>query len=50
MPEWVGIAAMDTSYLTSNGAIMMAFQAEALPAGVEGRSGVVALNADGFVY
>ena len=50
MPEWVGIAAMDTSYLTSNGAILMAFQAEALPAGVEGRSGVVALNADGFVY
>jgi hypothetical protein len=28
----------------------MAFQAEALPADVEGRSGVVALNADGFVY
>ena len=50
MPEWVGIAALDTTYLTSAGAVLMAFQAEALPADVEGRSGVVALNADGFVY
>jgi hypothetical protein len=48
-PEWVEYVA-DTTYLTSAGAVLMAFQAEALPADVEGRSGVVALNADGFVY
>ena len=49
-PEWVSVYAVDTTYLTSAGAVMMAFQAEALPAGVEGRKEVVSIDADGFVY
>ena len=48
-PEWVSYA-VDTTYLTSNSAVMMAFQAEELPAGVEGRKEVVSIDADGFVY
>ena len=49
-PEWVSVYAVDTTYLTSAGAVMMAFQAEELPAGVEGRKEVVSIDADGFVY
>ena len=48
-PEWVSYA-VDTTYLTSNGAVLMAFQAEELPATVEGRKDVVSIDADGFVY
>ena len=48
-PEWVSYQ-VDTTYLTSNGAVLMAFQAEELPATVEGRKEVVSIDADGFVY
>ena len=48
-PEWVSYA-VDTTYLTSKGAVLMAFQAEELPATVEGRKDVVSIDADGFVY
>ena len=49
-PEWVSVYAVDTTYLTSNGAVMIAFEAEELPATVEGRKEVVSIDADGFVY
>lgn len=49
-PEWVSVYAVDTTYLTSNGAVMIAFEAEELPAEVEGRKDVVSIDADGFVY
>ena len=49
-PEWVSVYAVDTTYLTSNGAVMMAFQADELPAEIEGRQDVVSIDADGFVY
>ena len=49
-PEWVSVYAVDTTYLTSNGAVMMAFEAEELPAELEGRQDVVSIDADGFVY
>jgi hypothetical protein len=49
-PEWVSVYAVDTTYLTSNGAVMIAFEAEELPADVEGRKEVVSIDADGFVY
>ena len=49
-PEWVSVYAVDTTYLTSNGAVLVAFEAEELPATVEGRKEVVSIDADGFVY
>ena len=49
-PEWVSVYAVDTTYLTSNGAVMIAFEAEELPAEIEGRQEVVSIDADGFVY
>ena len=49
-PEWVSVYAVDTTYLTSNGAVMMAFEAEELPAELEGRQDVVSIDADGFIY
>ena len=49
-PEWVSVYAVDTTYLTSNGAVMIAFEAEELPAEIEGRQDVVSIDADGFVY
>jgi hypothetical protein len=49
-PEWVSVYAVDTTYLTSAGAVMIAFEAEELPATVEGRKEVVSIDADGFVY
>ena len=48
-PEWLGIG-LDTTYLTSNDAVFAVFQAEALPADVEGRTGVVTITADGFTF
>lgn len=48
-PEWVQFG-MDTTYLTSNGAVFVQFLAEALPAGEEYRQGIVSIDADGFVY
>ena len=49
-PEWVSVYAVDTTYLTSNGAVMIAFEAEELPAELEGRKDVVSIDADGYVY
>ena len=49
-PEWVSVNAVDTTDLTSNGAVMIAFEAEELPAEIEGRQDVVSIDADGFVY
>ena len=49
-PEWVSVAAVDTTYLSQAGAVLVAFQAEELPATVEGRKDVVSIDADGFVY
>ena len=49
-PEWVSVYAVDTTYLTSAGAVLVAFEAEELPATVEGRKEVVSIDADGFVY
>ena len=49
VPEWLGVG-IDTTYLTSNDAVLAAFQAEALPADVEGRTGVVTITADGFTF
>lgn len=48
-PEWLGLG-LDTTYLTSDDAVFAFFQAEALPAEVEGRTGVVSITADGHVY
>ena len=48
-PEWVEYVT-DTTYLTSNGAVLVAFAAAELPAEVEGRKEVVSIDADGFVY
>lgn len=48
-PEWIGVG-MDTTYLTSNGAVFMMYQAEALPVDQEYRQGVVTIDADGFVF
>ena len=47
-PEWIEFVT-DTTYLTSNGAVLMAFAADELTEG-EGRQGVVSIDADGFVY
>ena len=47
-PEWIEFVT-DTTYLTSNGAVLMAFAADELTEG-EGRQGVVKIDADGFVY
>ena len=49
VPEWLGIG-IDTTYLTSNDAVFAYFQAQALPADVEGRTGVVTITADGFTF
>jgi hypothetical protein len=49
-PEWVSVAVVDTTYLSQAGAVLVAFEAEELPATVEGRKEVVSIDADGFVY
>jgi hypothetical protein len=49
-PEWVSVYAVDTTYLSQAGAVLVAFEAEELPAEIEGRKDVVSIDADGFVY
>ena len=49
-PEWVSVYAVDTTYLSQAGAVLVAFEAEELPAEIEGRTEVVSIDADGFVY
>ena len=49
-PEWVSVYAVDTTYLSQAGAVLIAFEAEELPAELDGRKEVVSIEADGFVY
>ena len=50
VPEWIEYAIDYETYMESASAVIMMFQAAALPAEVEGRTGVVTIDADGCVY
>lgn len=50
VPEWIDYNIDYETYMESASAVVMMFQAAALPADVKGRSGVVTIDADGCVY